>query len=667
MRKKLVLLLTLVMLVSFAFADVNVTYRINVSSIEGVGVADSTHQVQVCGSEVGPEGQDLWQNNFLTWGDDSPLATNVGGDYYELTIAYPDSMIGWRMAYKARWMGPNDDGFNWEGVDNRMWTLPANDTTLAVAYVNSMTPPFEETDSLDVYFRVNMGGLNGFNAETDKVYLVGEFLPPDGSDNMWVPDKYELSREGESDFFTYDLKLDPESAPIDSSMYRFTLGSWDESEQIYGHGMFPDNENRGTVVNQDTTLAWKWWNDTPPQPVSGDTVSVVFKADLTKAINNNGFSIGDGDSICVRVGYFSSAQYIEAGLTKVGFGGFNYEVTIDSLIISELGNGLFYQYYKIPGASEGDIRETYFNFDYDGDNDSEAERRWVLLEEDGQTIEDNLDSQTDSRRMPVFRNTNTLSQDVDVTYTLDLRPAYVHVANGIELSDIQGDVVINSVDQIDDGGVFMNGPATGGWTGWGTDLAETEDKKMWDDGTHGDETAGDTVYTVMFTYGPDSSNNTVGQEFKFGIAGGDNESGYGLNHIENIDDTQESAVIASQWGSINPVFYNLWDYDAGAPTSTEEEQVANKYDLSQNYPNPFNPTTTINFSVKRSKKVSLTIYNMLGQKIQEMQYSNLNAGTYNYVWNARDFNGNQVGSGVYFYKLQVGDKYTNMKKMILLK
>ena len=251
-----------------------------------------------------------------------------------------------------------------------------------------------------------------------------------------------------------------------------------------------------------------------------------------------------------------------------------------------------------------------------------------------------------------------------------MRPAYFHVANGITLSDIQGSLTISSVDQIDDGGVYMNGPAAGGWTGWGTSLSAAEDQKMWDDGTHGDAVAGDTVYTVMFTYGPDSTNNnTVGQEFKFGIAGGDNESGYGLNHIENIDDTQTSATIHSQWGSINPVKYYLWDYDTESPaTSIDNElQIVNEFELSQNYPNPFNPTTNIQFSVKQAKNVNLSIYNMLGQKIQEMNYNNMSAGVYNYTWNAVDFNGARVSTGIYFYKLQVGDKYSNMKKMILLK
>jgi len=56
---------------------------------------------------------------------------------------------------------------------------------------------------------------------------------------------------------------------------------------------------------------------------------------------------------------------------------------------------------------------------------------------------------------------------------------------------------------------------------------------MYDDGTHGDDVAGDRKYTAIVELGPGFGvdQRTVGQEFKFGIYGGDNESGFGLNHI----------------------------------------------------------------------------------------------------------------------------------------
>ena len=90
------------------------------------------------------------------------------------------------------------------------------------------------------------------------------------------------------------------------------------------------------------------------------------------------------------------------------------------------------------------------------------------------------------------------------------------------------------------------------------------------------------------------------------------------------------------------------------------------YQLSQNYPNPFNPSTTIEFDVPRSSFVSIDIYNQLGQKVNNLVHQKVVAGSYRVDWDGRDNMGNQVATGIYFYRMQAGD-YIENKKMILLK
>lgn len=99
----------------------------------------------------------------------------------------------------------------------------------------------------------------------------------------------------------------------------------------------------------------------------------------------------------------------------------------------------------------------------------------------------------------------------------------------------------------------------------------------------------------------------------------------------------------------------------------EDLIVEKSYRLSQNYPNPFNPVTNIQFKINDAKYVSLSIYNILGQKLYEKIYTDLKAGIHNFTWSAVDMSGNKVGAGVYFYKLQADDKFSDVKKMILLK
>ncbi len=93
--------------------------------------------------------------------------------------------------------------------------------------------------------------------------------------------------------------------------------------------------------------------------------------------------------------------------------------------------------------------------------------------------------------------------------------------------------------------------------------------------------------------------------------------------------------------------------------------VAN-YELAQNYPNPFNPTTTIEFALPKDSKVTIEIFNIIGQKVATLFNGNQTIGYHNVEWNATSF-----GSGVYFYMINAstpdGDKFRSVKKLMLLK
>jgi len=86
-----------------------------------------------------------------------------------------------------------------------------------------------------------------------------------------------------------------------------------------------------------------------------------------------------------------------------------------------------------------------------------------------------------------------------------------------------------------------------------------------------------------------------------------------------------------------------------------------KYKLYNNYPNPFNPATKIKFDLPKNGFTKLIIYDITGREITVLVNSNLNAGTYEYQWNASN-----LSSGVYFYRLEAGE-FLEVKKMILIK
>jgi hypothetical protein len=102
------------------------------------------------------------------------------------------------------------------------------------------------------------------------------------------------------------------------------------------------------------------------------------------------------------------------------------------------------------------------------------------------------------------------------------------------------------------------------------------------------------------------------------------------------------------------------------PTPVEPVSVT-RNELRQNYPNPFNPTTTIKYQVKTDGLVTLKIYNVAGQLVRTLINENVKAGVVHETqWHGLNDSGQNVSSGVYFYKL-VTNNYTQTKKMVLLK
>jgi len=90
------------------------------------------------------------------------------------------------------------------------------------------------------------------------------------------------------------------------------------------------------------------------------------------------------------------------------------------------------------------------------------------------------------------------------------------------------------------------------------------------------------------------------------------------------------------------------------------------YALTQNYPNPFNPTTTIDYSIPKSGNVELVIFNMTGQKVRTLVSGKQDAAFYKIVWDGRNDLGENVASGMYFYRL-VSGSFSKIEKMTLIK
>jgi hypothetical protein len=97
-----------------------------------------------------------------------------------------------------------------------------------------------------------------------------------------------------------------------------------------------------------------------------------------------------------------------------------------------------------------------------------------------------------------------------------------------------------------------------------------------------------------------------------------------------------------------------------------DKKIPTEFSCSQNYPNPFNSSTTIKYGLPVDSDISLTIYNLLGQRVKTVNMKQ-SAGYKSFTWDRTDNAGNIVGSGMYFYVLKAGDKFQANKKMLVLK
>ena len=157
-----------------------------------------------------------------------------------------------------------------------------------------------------------------------------------------------------------------------------------------------------------------------------------------------------------------------------------------------------------------------------------------------------------------------------------------------------------------------------------------------------------------------------------------------LDNDTNIDGTPEPAYpinvvgIVSQYSSATTVYNNGYEL---MPRDTSDIKhtpgivgvndllagIPSVYELQNNYPNPFNPSTTLRYGLPSNSKVTLKIYNIIGQVVAELVNAEQAAGWHTTAWNA------SVASGMYFYRIEAtstndpNNRFVDVKKMLLLK
>lgn len=671
----------------YAGAPVKVTFQANTCGVPDTLNALST--VQVRGS-VYP----------LTWEYTSPAKMiNAKGEYWKCAVTFNARETVFYNYFTNAKSSITESDSGWEsdisdwGNGRRRLIVGDKDTTLPLEFVNGFKNlasqweapfPTGKQDTLVCYVRVNMQSYPDFDSALHKVGIRGSFAASNwGTSVILAPEaphpkpgqvKYEASHFYTVPIYWAKSKLDSAKTYEEGVMrYKFVIhrknAQNDEDWSLLV--VNPNQQFEFTMPKQDTVPGWTWYKTSVEYWIR-DSMNIQFRTELSKAIKNGGFRIGD--TVVVKYGYLGSAAIVYTDTLEKEDGSNNiYRTQVRLLLGITLRNKpLYYKYYLF--KSGVDYPESYNDFTFNS-----SPYRSIILpstQHASITAYDTINSVVAPHRQPVFRYAAKLSRDVRVTFTCDLRPAYYSLAAGDSLFDEQDafrTILPSDKDSVFAWGVWFNGPAVGGWnnpTGadWGDGLRNNLAKKMYDDGTHGDKKANDSIYSITVQFYKDSSNKYVGQVFKFGLNAGDNESGkagFGINHIGNINDKDSVATIASQFGEINPLYYKGWNYDTQTSTITSVEsmsiEIPSQYHLLQNYPNPFNLTTVISYRLPVISKVTLKIYDLLGREVRGLVNEEQPAGWKQVPWNASG-----CASGIYFYTLRTGT-FFDKRKMLLVK
>jgi len=460
---------------------------------------------------------------------------------------------------------------------------------------------FAETVEFKVDMRVQTK-LGNFTPGTDMVKLAGNF-------NGWNNGATEMTDADNDTVYTVSIDT---FAVNDTLYFKFIKGA-DGWESI-------DNREYIVVAGSNTVSAF--FNNVS---VISKPIAITFSCNMEFESVSGRFNPAT-DTLTVRGSFngWSGNDIMTQSASDPNF----YEKTVT--YAPTVGEVINYKYAYINStgvAWEGDPNKTY-------------------------TV---TQADIDAGAAYIERTYNDLTLESVTNYPVTVK--FVVNVNGA-VSSVTG-VPFSSIDRIVVCGA--NAPLqwpTGGWP----DADSAVVKELYNDGTHGDLVAGDSLWSADIKF-PQYSPLRI--QYKYGANWGlesntgsnDNESSVGTDHFITFTSDMWKATVRNQWSVMGD--HQL--IDISTDVKELQQMVPAKYSLEQNYPNPFNPVTNIRFSIPEAGMVTVKVFNILGQEVTTLVNGYQNAGTYNV-----DFNAANLTSGVYFYSINTPN-FSSTKKMMLMK
>ncbi len=659
---------------------VSVTFRVNTSTIPDT-VSESSF-VQIRGNFIATLDSAEYGAQNVTWdGGSTPVADNAGGDYWtvDMTMAPGDTLV-----YKY-WVGLDEStgaapNGGWEAGDNYMYVLPegtTEDVTLDVVYFNvgdGRQAPFTTAeDSVTVYFRVNVGAQvqdNSFDPETDKVGIRGAdtFFA-----NGWDATAFILEQDavnGDNYFYSGSAKIHKDSAAVvsDPVAYKFTL----LPDGVDTDVTWEDGDNSTfTMPAADSTIHWKFFSNKPP------TDAVIVDTELNFEVNVGileglGFFNSSIDTVFVR-GTFNNWG-TDNQMTFNSFSG-TYEATSIPLTAA-VDSDVKYKYY-VKWDQRRDVEDSEFylaGITHDGSGWEEpgvtggSDRIFSIENSESQETRSEFFNGVEPEAL--LTESNVDGGAITVTFSYDMTPAESYTADPF-------DPAVDSVYLFVDTPFFaltndIVVPGDGGENFVTQPKEDIERLRFTDE----DE---DGIYTLELELNLPTLNH-IGFRIAYGSAlspdgellangGGFDAGRRHYQYIQPMFDSEDNVSWPAtytfptlEWQREDLPWETPPDYRTA--TSNEEDglNTPNEFELSQNYPNPFNPTTNIAFKLGNASNVTLSVYNVLGQKVASLLTNRkMTAGSH-----VVGFDASQLSSGIYFYRLEAGS-FVQQRSMTLIK
>lgn len=138
-------------------------------------------------------------------------------------------------------------------------------------------------------------------------------------------------------------------------------------------------------------------------------------------------------------------------------------------------------------------------------------------------------------------------------------------------------------------------------------------------------------------------------------------------NLDVIDYKVPISLADIEWPFFGNDVYRSGNYEPFiTDIESDDDILPAVFGLKQNYPNPFNSRTVISFTLDRPEIISLDIYDLLGKLVRSYRADMKSAGLHSIIWDGRDFAGQPVSSGVFFYRLKAGEK-SESRRMMLIK